>query len=154
MLEKMMQGRWFIGKTTWWWTEEVQVAIKAKKMAYKAWFQTCLATVLQQYKGLSSVVKLAVEKKLRQNTTMTFMTNWIHRKGQTRSTTLLASTTSRPKQLAGWCMLRMQTISYFKTHQPSDNDGVTISRRFPMKSSHIHQFSALSPFLDLSHQSV
>lgn len=49
VLGKMKPWRRFLDKATWWWTEEVQAEIKAKKITYKAWFQTRLATDLQQY---------------------------------------------------------------------------------------------------------
>uniref|UniRef100_A0A915JUP3 Uncharacterized protein n=1 Tax=Romanomermis culicivorax TaxID=13658 RepID=A0A915JUP3_ROMCU len=47
-------GKKFIDKQIWWWNEEVQVAVKEKKLALKAWHHSHTDGDYQQYKNLKS----------------------------------------------------------------------------------------------------
>uniref|UniRef100_A0A914WDC8 Reverse transcriptase domain-containing protein n=1 Tax=Plectus sambesii TaxID=2011161 RepID=A0A914WDC8_9BILA len=59
-LGKTKPGRRFIDKQVWWWDEDVQAAVKAKKDALKTWRQTRTDNDLQQYKNLKSATKRTV----------------------------------------------------------------------------------------------
>jgi hypothetical protein len=52
--------RRFIDKQTWWWNDDVQQATKAKKDAYKTWWQTRSPDDLGRYRMLKSTAKRTV----------------------------------------------------------------------------------------------
>ncbi len=49
-------------KQVWWWGEEVQTEIKAKKLAYKLWHRTLLDAHRQDYRILKAAAKRVVSK--------------------------------------------------------------------------------------------
>ncbi|XP_058639968.1 craniofacial development protein 2-like [Onychostoma macrolepis] len=55
-------GRQYMDKQVWWWGEEVQIAIKAKKQAYKLWHRTRLDAHRQNYRTHKSAAKRVVAK--------------------------------------------------------------------------------------------
>ncbi|KAL7837306.1 hypothetical protein SRHO_G00270170 [Serrasalmus rhombeus] len=53
-------GRRYIDKQVWWWNEEVQEAIKAKKLAFKTWWRTRMPEDFSQYRFLKLAAKQVV----------------------------------------------------------------------------------------------
>lgn len=60
VLGRTKPGRRFVDKESWWWNEDVQNAIKAKKAAFKTWFCSRTDADYQRYKILKSAAKRAV----------------------------------------------------------------------------------------------
>ncbi|XP_061422345.1 mucin-like protein [Lethenteron reissneri] len=53
-------GKHFIDKQIWWWNEEVQLAVKEKKLAFKKWRQTLTDLDYQHYRNCKSAAKRVV----------------------------------------------------------------------------------------------
>uniref|UniRef100_A0A915I209 Uncharacterized protein n=1 Tax=Romanomermis culicivorax TaxID=13658 RepID=A0A915I209_ROMCU len=52
ILGETRPGKKFINKQIWWWNEEVQMAVKEKKLALKEWHDSHTDRDYQQYKNL------------------------------------------------------------------------------------------------------
>lgn len=57
---KTKPGRRFVDKQVWWWSNDVQEAVRAKKRAMKIWKRTQAAVDLDQYRRLKAVAKREV----------------------------------------------------------------------------------------------
>jgi len=67
LIGKTKPGRRRIEKETWWWREEIQEVIRAKKQAYKNWQKTRLAEDRASYKEKKRAAKAAVREAKRED---------------------------------------------------------------------------------------
>lgn len=59
---KTKPGRKYIDKQVWWWTAEIQEAVKKKKVARKVWWNTKTDAAYQEYRSFCSMVKREVAR--------------------------------------------------------------------------------------------
>ena len=62
VLGKTKPGRARINKETWWWNDEVQMAVRHKKTAFQQWKRTCLDQDRELYKTAKSDARRAVAR--------------------------------------------------------------------------------------------